>query len=581
VTFKKLFFISILFLICLHDSKAQYIEEIGSLENIYESKARAVLNTILRPTDYTIVVAIEMDRDEKKLQEFHQDLEVQYLPGMPLMGDSPVIGKAANKLHEMKARTDITIVLLKNINPDTEKVIKDLLSSKLHLDIAAGDIVNLRRLIQPGDTLPETAAPDLLPDLGWKTWSLILILSLVALSGLMFWAWRRGRTGDAEPKKNFHENIIPPEPDKAPESPSGTSDPAVAVDSQSENDEKPIEIDLVAVREHILTMAINYPQLVSRAIAEYTLNNSASNAAVLMDFLGWDISKKHFSEVPAMAWGRIGREVKERNGSYTKSELESAVSDIYRSVLAAYVEHEASADEQNPFSFILKMREEERSQILDKESANNIAVLCLHSPPEVTAGVVSSLEPDKRVRVLAELSRIEKLPHAVVQSVLQSFMQRLQDLKSRPEPKVEGAGVLAKVVRGMHPEEELDLLDLFARDNPEELNRLRRVILLFEDLKLVPSDIVAEAMGGLEVDTIYAALFRTGASFQKFAIETLPERKAAIIERELNDNVVIPPRRQVAEARREICQKIEALLAIRSIRIADLTDGNLRSLKSV
>lgn len=562
-------------------SVAQYIEEIGSLENLYESKARAVLNTILRPTDYTLVVAIEMDRDDKKLKEFHEDLEVQYLPGMPLMGDSPVLGKAANKLHEMKARTDITIVLLKNVNPETEKVLKDLLSSKLHLDAAAGDAVNIRRIVMPSDTQTAEPPPDLLPDLGWKTWSLILILSLIALSGLMFWAWRRGKLGEQDPKKNLNEHFNKPEFEKPQESTPGQAEPAVAEQPALELEDSPIEINLEAIREHILTVATHYPQLVSRAIAEYTLNTSASNAAVLMDFLGWDVSKKHFTEIPAMAWARIGKEVKERSKAYTKSEMESAVNDIYKAILAAYVEHEASTDEQNPFSFILKMKEEERMQILDKESANNIAVLCLHSPPEVTAGVVASLDADKRVRVLAELSRIEKLPYAVVQNVLQSFMQRLQDLKNRPEPKVEGAGVLAKVVRGMSPEEELDLLDLFARDNPEELNRLRRVILLFEDLKLVPMDIVAEVVGGMEVDAIYAALFRTGASFQKFVIETLPEKKAYIVERELNDNVVIPPRRQVAEARREICQKIEAVLLGRSIRIADLADGNLRSLKSV
>nr|BFD60551.1 hypothetical protein CKG001_26580 [Bdellovibrio sp. CKG001]BFD63966.1 hypothetical protein BdHM001_26470 [Bdellovibrio sp. HM001]BFD68156.1 hypothetical protein HAGR004_31780 [Bdellovibrio sp. HAGR004] len=560
-------------------SWAQYIEEMGSLENVYEARARSVLNTILRPTDYTLVVAIELDHDEKKLKEFHDEMDVQYLPGMPLMGDVPTLGKATNKLHEMKSKTDISVVLSRNVTPETEKVIKDLLTSKLHLDATAGDSVTVKRIELPADPPKGEPKPDTLPELTWKMWALIVILSLLALSGLMFWAWRRGRA--QEPRKELKENHdykhTEKDQEKEPEvaaqaAPTPAPVPEVAAEP---------EFNMDAVKQHVLAIAAQYPQMTSRAVTEYTLNDSADNASVLMEFLGWDVSKRVFTEVPAMAWARLGKAVKERANPPTKAQTEQAIRDVYKAILAAYVEHEMSTDESNPFSFVLKMREEERQQILDKETPSNIAVLCLHSPPEVTAGIVGTLDAEKRVRVLAEISRVEKLPHNVVQSVVGSFNQRLTELRMRPEPKVEGATVLAKVIRGMSAEEEMDLLALFANDNPEELERLRQVILTFDDLKLVPSDILSEVLGAYEVDALYAALFKTHSAFYNRILSTIPERKAMIVERDLGDMVQIPSRKKTAEIRRDICLQVEKVMYSRSLRIGDLVNGNVRVVKSV
>ncbi|XGC81093.1 FliG C-terminal domain-containing protein [Bdellovibrio bacteriovorus] len=573
---KSLIFILVACLLSPFLAQAQYLEEMGSLENLYETRARSVLNTILRPTDYTLVVAIDLDRDDKKLKEFQDEVEVQYLPGMPLMGDLPAAPKATNKLHEMKSRTDISVVLSRNVSPEVEKVIKDLLTSKLHLDATAGDTVNVKRITLPSDPTPAEPGPETLPELSWKMWTLIVILSLLALSGLMFWAWRRGKSHD--PNKEIFENHDykhqPKDQETAVEKPV-----EIAAEAASAPEIEYNEFNLDAVKSHIIAIAAQYPAMASRAITEYCLNESADNATIMMEWLGWDTSKKIFSEVPAMAWARIGHAVKERKEELTKQRTEKAVRESYKAILSAYIEHEMSEDESNPFSFVLKMKEEERQQILDKETAAHIAVFCLHAPAEVTAGILANLDADKKVRVMAELSRIEKLPHNVVQKVVQSFNQRLSDLRVQPEPKVEGASVLAKVIRGMTAEEEMDVLALFAGDNPEELERVRRTILIFDDLKLVPTDILSEVLSSYEVEALYAALFKTHLTVTGRVLAALPERKAMVVERELSDMVMIPQRRKTAEVRREICKHVEAILSARSIRISDLVDGTVMNIK--
>ncbi|QDK46607.1 hypothetical protein DOM22_16295 [Bdellovibrio sp. ZAP7] len=562
-------------------AKAQYIEEIGSLESLYEVRARSVLNTILRPTEYTLVVSVELDRDEKKLKEFHEEAELQYLPGMPMMGDVPVAPMAANKLHEMKAKTDISVVLSRNVSPEVEKVIRDLLVSKLHLDSTAGDAVNIRRIELPMDPKVQEP-PKQLPELTWKTWMLVVILSLLAVAGLMFAVWRRSKSAD--PKKDIkenHEYVHEPDdkpnsaPDVVPPVASAIADAVVAVKS----DDMVWDMDLESVRQHVIQIGTQYPQMASRAIAEYCLQGAEENTTYLMDFIGWDTAKHLFTEIPAMAWARMGRSVKERSGDPLPAQIEKGVRETYRSLLGSYIEHEMAEDEAGPFNFVLKLRDEQRTQILEKESAKNIAILCLHAPSEVTAGILATLEGDKKIRVMGELSRIEKIPHDVLQSVIQAFKQRVHEIRLKPEPKVDGATVLSKVIRGMSPEEEMNILTLFAAENPAELERVRRSILIFEDVALVPGDILSEVLGLFEVEMLYGAFFRSQRPVINAALSALPEKKAMILERELSDMALIPSQKITAETRRKICLQIETILEYRSITMTDLIDGAVKVTK--
>ncbi len=564
-------------------AKAQYIEEIGSLESLYEVRARSVLNTILRPTEYTLVVSVELDRDEKKLKEFHDEAELQYLPGMPMMGDVPVGPVAANKLHEMKARTDISVVLSRNVSPEVEKVIRDLLVSKLHLDSTAGDAVTIRRIELPMDPKVQEP-PKQLPELTWKTWVLVVILSLLALAGLMFAIWRRNK--NAEPKKDVkenHEYIHAPEENQEPKKdpvPAAAAPPGEVVPAPAaKSDELVWDMDLESVRQHVVQIGTQYPKMASRAIAEYCLHGNEENTTYLMDFIGWDTAKLLFTEIPAMAWASMGRSVKERKGEPGAAQIEKGVRETYRALLAAYIEHEMAEDEAGPFNFVLKLRDDQRAQILEKESAKNIAILCLHAPSEVTAGILATLEGDKKIRVMGELSRIDKIPHDVLQSVIQAFKQRVSDIRLKPEPKVDGATVLSKVVRGMSAEEEMNILALFAAENPGELDRVRRSILIFEDVALVPADILSEVLGLFEVESLYGAFFRCQRPLINAALAALPEKKAMILERELSDMAMIPSQKITAETRRKICLQIETILEYRSITMTDLIDGAVKVTK--
>lgn len=565
------FLFSISLIIASVCAQAQYVEEQGSLEIIYENRARSVLNSILRPSDYSVVVSIELDRDDAKLKDFQETLELNYLPGMPMMGQVPALPSATNKLHEMKAKTEVSILLTKEVSPDVEKVIKDVVSSKLHLDQAAGDVISVKR-IQFAPEAKDPIKPDLLPDLSWKMWALVVIIALLAIAGIALLVWRRGKAKEEEPEEEI-KKIEPV-----------VETPPVAVAPVPEPVEEPEEqyaaVSLDAIKQHVVSVAGKYPQMAARAVSDHCMKASPLEAAYFMENLGWDQAKQIFSEVPAVVWAKVGAAIKGQADSVTQSEVNKGIRNFYKTFLAGYVEHEMSMDDVNPFGFVLKMNDEDRLQLLNREKPANIAVLCVKATPEVTASILSSLDSEKKVKVLAEIAKLEKLSHEKFQASVSSFQQLVMDMKNRPEPNVQGAKVLANVIKGMQPEEEMQLLQLFANENPDELERVRRHMLIFDDLKLVPQDILTDNLSDYEVEALYAALFQSDKKTIQAVISSLPERKAMMVGKEIEDQPTIPSIKETARFRREMTEKVSSALESRGIRVIDLIEGNVKSIKS-
>jgi flagellar motor switch protein FliG len=303
---------------------AQYLEEQNALEAIYESRTRQVLGAILSPKDFSVVVAVELDRDELKLKQFRESVDNQYLPGMPMMGEIPTSPQNNNRLHEMKSRVDINIILLKNLGPDVEKLVKDLVTAKLALDVTAGDYVKVKRAAIADDLLPENKSPDLLPDLSWKMWFLVLILSLLAFSGLLFLAWRLS-------KKTATQHLINEDKsDKAASDGNLPNEPALADQTTvlpSPTKEDPLVglIPISEIKVQLAKMVEEIPDLMSASLSQHIMSQSPLEVAYFMEHIGWEQGKIWFRTVPALAWARVGLAFKQQSGDPRASDFTHSV----------------------------------------------------------------------------------------------------------------------------------------------------------------------------------------------------------------------------------------------------------------
>lgn len=558
---------------------AQYLEEQNALEAIYESRTRQILGAILSPKDFSVVVAVELDRDELKLKQFRESIDNQYLPGMPMMGEIPSSPQNNNRLHEMKSRVDINIVLLKNLGPDVEKLVKELVTAKLALDISSGDYVKVKRATLLDELPMKDKSAELLPDLSWKMWSLVLILSLLAFSGLLFLAWRLSKKSATQHLIN--EEKSPELNHDQPKEPSAANLSEESIISAKSNEDSVVElIPIAEIKVQIAKMVEEIPELISASITRHIMNQSPLEVAFFMEHIGWEQGKIWFRSVPALAWSRVGLAFKMQSEDPSSIEFTQAVQKVYKTLLATYIEHEMGQDESNPFGFVFQLTEVELRSLLNKESPRNLAVLFLRSSSDLTSKLLALLTNEKKLQCLSEMGKIEKISQERLTTALDSIKTHVGNLKSTKEFYIDGSAVLAKVLRSMSPEEELSLLDSLNQDNPEEIEKIRTTILLFQDIAMIPQFVLSSYFEGVEVDLMYKALFRMPQSMTNKIVSCLPEKKAMILERDLQEVPMIPSISDIAKVRRQVVIDLSAKLAESGITLTDMMNGNIINMKS-
>ncbi len=549
-------------------ASAQFLEEAVTLESLYESRARAVLNTLLRPNEYSLVVSADLDRDEKRLEAFREDLETQFLPGLPFPPSADLVpGK--DRLHKLKNRIELHLVLSNTVPPDKEGVIKSILTSKLHLDSDAGDIITVQRTSLP---IEEVSPPSLLPDFSWKTWTLILILGMLGLAGIVFWASRREKKHENRQVFEMNPMDRPIEELAASTSAASTPDSQDATASAKALSDAEMEDNIVKIKEQVLSLVIQYPTLSSRAITEHMAAGNEKQVTLFFERLGWESVRPLFREISTSSWRKVGIVVKDRTERPTLSEYHEAMDHCYRLLLAAVLEVEEGKDEVNPFAFVFRLPPVERESILHSESVTNLAIIALHCNPDQLSELFGRLPIEKQNELALATAQMEKLPESAVKATTNSLLTKLKSYKDKAEVPTSGHVVAAELLRALPPEREQEIFGRILAENPDQAHRIRRVHVQFLDLPLLPSNLVGQVLDQFELEALTTALFQAPPDLVQHLLSLLPIKKANMIQSDLRAGVIHPTKSETARVRREIAQRAEALITSEGLDLKEIWD---------
>ena len=164
-------------------------EEASTLENIYQEKVATILNNLMAPEEYTIVISATLKNDDQKLKEYNEAVERKFLPGL-IMTDPMGFSDAHNILLDLKQRVEIQVILSESLPSDREGLVKDILKNKLHLNEESGDVISVVRALRNADPAVH-ATPPKLPELSAKMIAFWIIVCMMVLTGIIFWLQRR------------------------------------------------------------------------------------------------------------------------------------------------------------------------------------------------------------------------------------------------------------------------------------------------------------------------------------------------------------------------------------------------------
>jgi flagellar motor switch protein FliG len=550
-----------LFLFCF-SAGAQFREEMGTLETMYESRARSVINTVLHPYEYSLVVAVDIDRDETRLAKLQEEFEKDTLPGMGGAStmDNPVI---ANQLYELKNKIDIHLVLANKITKEKEATITSLLKMKLHLDEKAGDSLTIARSDLP--TAVEDGSVSKLPELSWKMWGMVTVLLLLTLSGIFYFFDRRAKAA-----KEAAEALAKKDDKKEDEKP---LDKAAAQDAAGEKAAEalptidPSEL-MYEQKQQILSLTSQYPEAAADALSEHFQKGNEHDVLLMCESFGWEVSKKIFAGFSPRMWGRLGFLVVEEKNHATLLQTSEALENCGKIILKKFLEIGAE-DSKNPFGFLWNVSKDERERLLSGESAINMALICAHGKPDQVSELMAALGQDMQEAVTIAVSRMSQFSDQQAKAISESLLKKFKTIKENPETKMNGIEIAAGLIRSLPAEKEYSFFEKLQSQNPSDAEKIRRTILLFPDVVYVPGDVISDMAALLDMSVIVTALRGSFPEVREFILKSMPPKKSYMIQRDLELDS-LESEKQIAMSQREIVLTVTSLLKAKNIELDNL-----------
>jgi flagellar motor switch protein FliG len=558
-------------------SFAQFREEIASLEDKYESRARAVLNTVLKPYEYSLVVAVDIDRDEERLKNLEGEYEKNLLPGMPGAAgyETPAL---ANQLYELKTKVEVHLVVNETVSKERQETAGTLLKMKLRLEEKNGDTLTIVRSKLPSNSDEENPV-EKLPELSWKMWVLIVVLGLLFLSGMFFY-WSRRNTNESK-KDDEQQRDKKDAPKKDKDDEQVAEAPAAATPFDIELD--PSEI-LFESKQQILSLATQYPQATIQALSEHFQKGEENDILLMCESFGFEVAKKIFADFSPRIWGRLGYLLVQRSSVPKTTEYSEAVATCGRVILKKFLEI-GQDDTKNPFGFIWKLNPSDRMNLLKGESASNLAMVCLYSDKQQMADLFESISSDQQEAITMHIVRLEKVSDSVLKSVSETLIKKLRVIKENPEMVTNGVAIAADLLKALAPEKELTFFEKMRVENPEQAEKVRRFTLMYADIMYVPGDIIADMASLLDLNVIVMALRKGHEEVKGHILSSLPPKKALMIEKDLKYIESKPTDNQVAVAKRAIVTELMVIMRARGIEVETIipieTSGKKQTVRDV
>lgn len=530
-------------------AKAQYREESGALEQIYESRVRSALNTIMRPGEFSVVISVDINRDPKQLNALEEEMDKMSLPGVPGLAMTENMN-VSNKLHELRNQVSAQLILDNSVSKEKEAAARSLASVKLHLDESAGDkLTVLRANMMPQESLP---AADLLPELSWRMWALVLLVSLLSL-GFLFMALQKRKAGrKAEEKQNL-ANL--PESGAMGKNP----EPSLEEISEPETDARDL-IELYERKKSLTALAARYPEAASRALDEQFEKGSQKELMIVFEAFGWESSKELFPGMSHRTWGRLGSMMMAQTQKPTEAETLAAMEFCHRAVVAKYLEL-ADGDLKNPFAFLTKLLPDDRARIFAGEAPRDLALICAYLDSRQKTDLLESLNEELQQAALLEMAKLREVPYESVQKITDSLRRKAQALKEKPIVSVDSQAFLIQLLGDLDVVAEMRFIERLRRDDPTTMENLRRVYLQFADLVHLPQEVLSAAFGALDLQVLTASLTESSPDLAFHCFKSLPEKRAKMVEKDLAYSKGLP-QKQILSARRLLLKAVRAQLLI-------------------
>lgn len=283
--------------------------------------------------------------------------------------------------------------------------------------------------------------------------------------------------------------------------------------------------------------------------------NSLRKAAILLIALDADASAKLMGnlsteeiEILSMEIAKLDQEikpdvrdavVKEYYQTYMASKyLEQGGMEFARMLLEKSLAPETAARiladleqsiKQTPFHFLKQADAASLLTFIMDEHPQTIALILAHLSPKQSAEILAGLQSKKQLEVVKRIASMEQTTPEAIREVEKGLEARLSSIVNQDLEKAGGVENIAEVLNLVDRNTEKSILEQLEEEDPEMVEKIRRLMFVFEDLISVNDKGIQATLKEVENDELALALKTASEELQAKIFKNMSERAAAMI----------------------------------------------------
>lgn len=185
--------------------------------------------------------------------------------------------------------------------------------------------------------------------------------------------------------------------------------------------------------------------------------------------------------------------------------------------------------QKTPFAFLQRAESENLLTFIQDEHPQTIALITCHLPHHKAAEVLGGLPLQKQIEVIKRVANMEQTNPEVIKEVERGLESRLSAMLVQSMEKAGGIPTVAEILNLADRSTEKSIMEGLEADDPDLVEQIRRLMFVFEDVKMVDDKGIQTILKELDNDDLTMALKTAGDELKEKIFRNMSERAAAMI----------------------------------------------------
>ena len=189
--------------------------------------------------------------------------------------------------------------------------------------------------------------------------------------------------------------------------------------------------------------------------------------------------------------------------------------------------------QKTPFSFLQRAESDNLLTFIQDEHPQTIALILCHLSHHKASEVLIGLGMEKQLEVIKRIANMEQTNPEVIREVEQGLESRLSNMLMQSMEKAGGVPTVSEILNLTDRATEKTIMEGLESDDPDLVEEIRRLMFVFEDIKLVNDKGIQCMLKEIENDELSLALKTASEQLQQKIFTNMSERAAQMVQEDM------------------------------------------------